>query len=45
MELNCTPDLAEMRTSVRRFVTEQLEPIAQSIDATGEVPIHAVQLL
>ena len=45
MELNCTPDLAEMRTSVRRFVTEQLEPIAQSIDATGEVPIHAAQLL
>ncbi|CAN5889512.1 acyl-CoA dehydrogenase family protein [soil metagenome] len=38
MELNCTPDLAEMRPALRRFVTERLEPLARTIDATGETP-------
>ncbi len=45
MELNCTPGLAEMRPSVRRFVTERLEPIARRIDATGEVPDSALEEL
>lgn len=41
-DLDCTPDTAELRPSVRRFVTERLEPIAQAIDNTGEVPAHAL---
>ncbi|VTU46607.1 Acyl-CoA dehydrogenase (plasmid) [Variovorax sp. SRS16] len=42
MELNCTPDLAEMRPAVRRFVTQRLEPLARQIDATGEIPAAAL---
>ncbi len=41
MEQSCTPELAEMRPAIRRFVTERLEPIALQIDATGEVPAAA----
>lgn len=41
MELNCTAELAEMRPSIRRFVTERMEPLARRIDATGEVPEEA----
>jgi len=42
MDINCTADLAEMRPTVRRFVSERLEPIARQIDATGEVPAEAI---
>ncbi len=42
MDQNCTPELAEMRPAIRRFVTERLEPIARTIDATGEVPAGAL---
>ncbi|MDO9436356.1 acyl-CoA dehydrogenase family protein [Hydrogenophaga sp.] len=41
MEQSCTPELAEMRPAIRRFVTERLEPVALKIDATGEVPAAA----
>ena len=43
--IEITPDLAEIRASVRRFVDEQLEPIAQEIDRTGEVPTRAWDLM
>ena len=33
-----TPELAEVRTALRRFTTERLEPIATEIDRTGEIP-------
>ena len=42
MNINCTPELAEMRPLVRRFVTEILEPLTRQIDATGEVPAEAM---
>lgn len=45
MEQNCTPDLAEMRPSVRRFVTQRMEPLARQIDATGEIPDGALDAL
>jgi acyl-CoA dehydrogenase len=45
MELNCTPELAEMRPAIRRFVAERMEPIARQIDATGEVPSGALEEL
>ncbi len=38
MELNCTPDLAEMRPTIRHFVTERMEPLARAIDSTGVIP-------
>lgn len=42
LELNCTPELGHLRSSVRRFVRDRLEPIALAIDATGQVPDHAI---
>ena len=45
MKLNITPELAELRPTVRRFVADVLEPMAMSIDATGEVPASARQAL
>ena len=35
LELNCTPELGHLRSTVRRFVRDRLEPIALAIDATG----------
>lgn len=43
--LEISPELAEMRASVRRFVTEKLEPIATQIDRTGEIPPGTIELL
>jgi acyl-CoA dehydrogenase len=43
--LEITPELAEVRTAMRRFATERLEPIAEEIDRTGEVPAEAIALL
>lgn len=45
MQLEISPELAELRTQVRRFTTEQLEPIAMEIDRTGEVPARAMTVL
>ena len=45
MQLEITPELAEVRTALRRFATEKLEPLALEIDRTGDVPPAAVELL
>jgi acyl-CoA dehydrogenase len=45
MQLEINPELAEMRAAVRRFTEKELEPIAQEIDRTGEVPERALPLL
>lgn len=43
--IEITPELAEMRASVRRFTTDKLEPIARAIDKTGTVPDGTIELL
>ena len=43
--LEITPDLAEVRSAMRRFATERLEPLAEEIDRTGEIPEAAIALL
>ena len=43
--IEMTPELAEIRASVRRFVDEPPEPIAQEIDRTGEAPGRAWDLM
>jgi len=45
MRLEITPELAEVRTALRRFTTERLEPFAAEIDRTGEVPRAVFDLL
>lgn len=45
MQLEITPDLAEVRRVLRRFATEKLEPLAVEIDRIGEIPPAAVELL
>lgn len=45
MQLEITPDLAEVRPQLRRFATEKLEPLALEIDRTGEIPQAAIDLL
>jgi acyl-CoA dehydrogenase len=45
MQQDITPDLAEMRPALRRFVSERLEPLARRIDASGEVPADATEAL
>ena len=42
MQLEITPELAEVRSALRRFATEQLEPLALEIDRTGEIPQAAI---
>ena len=43
--LEITPDLAEVRSAMRRFATERLEPLAEEIDRTGDIPEAAITLL
>ena len=43
--LEITPELAEVRAAMRRFAVERLEPIAEEIDRTGEVPAVAIAAL
>jgi acyl-CoA dehydrogenase len=43
--LEITPDLAEVRSAMRRFATERLEPLAEEIDRTGDIPEAAIALL
>ena len=38
MQLEITPELAEVRSALRRFTTERLEPIAAEIDRSREIP-------
>ena len=45
MQLEISPELAEVRAALRRFATEKLEPLALEIDRSGEVPQAAVDLL
>jgi acyl-CoA dehydrogenase len=45
MQLEITPELADVRAALRRFTTEKLEPLALEIDRTGEVPAAALELL
>jgi len=45
MQLEITPELAEVRAVLRKFTTEKLEPLALEIDRTGEVPQRAMDLL
>ena len=45
MNINCTAELAEMRPLLRRFVTDQLEPLSRQIDATGVVAPQAMARL
>ncbi len=45
MRIELSPELAELRGPIRRFVTEQLEPIAARIDAEGEIPDAAWDLM
>ena len=45
MQLEITPELAEVRAALRRFTTEKLEPLALEIDRRGEVPQKAVSHL
>ena len=45
MRTELSPELAELRGPIRRFVTEQLEPIALRIDREGEIPTEAWDLM
>jgi acyl-CoA dehydrogenase len=45
MQLEISPELAEVRQAMRRFTREQLEPIALEMDRTGEVPQKAWSLM
>ncbi len=45
MKLEITPELAEIRSVLRRFTSEKLEPIALEMDRTGEMPAGTVELL
>jgi acyl-CoA dehydrogenase len=45
MQLEITPELAEVRAALRKFTTEKLEPLALEIDRTGEVPPKVLELL
>lgn len=45
MQLEITPELAELRAALRRFTTEKLEPLASEIDRLGEVPQAVTDLL
>ena len=45
MKIELTPELEEMRAQVRRFTERELEPLAGEIDATGEIPQKAWDLM
>ena len=45
MQLEITPELAQLRAQLRRFTVQKLEPLALEIDRTGEVPQAAADLL
>jgi acyl-CoA dehydrogenase len=45
MRLEITPELAELRPAVRRFMTARLEPIAEEIDRTRRIPDEAWHLM
>ena len=45
MSITLSPELEQMRATMRKFVTKELEPLARIIDETGEVPDHVPALL
>jgi acyl-CoA dehydrogenase len=45
MQLEITPELAEVRSALRKFTREQLEPVALEIDRIGAVPQEAWDLM
>jgi acyl-CoA dehydrogenase len=45
MQIEMTPELGELRSALRRFTTETLEPIALEVDRTGEMPARALDIL
>ena len=45
MNLEITPELAEVRSALRKFTREQLEPIALEIDKLGAIPERAWHLM
>ena len=45
MSITLRPDLEEMRISLRKFCTQQLEPLARKIDETNELPPEVIPLL
>ena len=45
LALEISPELAELRSALRRFTSERLEPLAERIDRDGEVPDEALRLL
>jgi acyl-CoA dehydrogenase len=45
MRTEPSPELAELRPAIRRFVEEKLEPIALEIDRRGEIPEEAWTLM
>ena len=45
MQLEISPELAEVRAALRRFTDDILEPIALEIDRTGEVPENTLAVM
>lgn len=45
MQIECSPELAQMRPTIRRFVSERLEPISQRIDTSGAVPPETMAVM
>jgi len=45
MTITHKPEVEEMRGELRRFATEQLEPLALKIDETEELPAEVIPLL
>lgn len=45
MSMTYSPELEEMRGSLRKFCTERLEPLAREIDSTDKIPPEVLPLL
>lgn len=45
MSITLRPELEEMRASLRKFTTQQLEPLARKMDETDELPPEVIPLL
>jgi acyl-CoA dehydrogenase len=43
--IELSPELAELRPAIRRFVEDRLDPIAAEIDRSGEIPTAAWTLM
>ena len=45
MHFELTPELTQMRDALRKFVKAELAPLENTIDKTGELPLHLLPLL